>query len=182
MKIMMLFMMAAAEIPELLPMREEIPPTFIEKHGWWPVIGLAAGVIAVAVAAILLLRRKKAVEIIPADAIARSALEALRGRTEDTVLVEEVSGIVRRYLMAVFVPAQDELTTDELVRLLQNDARVRSETRTALAEFLKYCDVRKFAPEPGPMKPGLVEQALELVRGFEADRRVASPATVVRPA
>jgi hypothetical protein len=176
------WMLAAAEIPELLPMREEIPPTFIEKHGWWPVIGLAAGVIAVAITATLLLRRKKPVEIIPADAIARRALEALRGRAEDTVLVQEVSGIVRRYVIGVFVPAPDELTTDELVRLLQNDARVRSETRTALAEFLKYCDVRKFAPAPVPMTPGLVEQALELVGCFEADRRAASPAIMVRPA
>jgi len=175
-------MLAAAEIPELLPMREEIPPTFIEKHGWWPVMGMAAAVIVVALIATLLLRRKKVVETIPPDAIARRALEALRGRAEDTVLVQEVFRIVRRYVIGVFIPARDELTTDELVRLLQNDARVKSETRTALAEFLKYCDVQKFAPAGVPITPGLVEQALELMRCFEADRMAASPATRVRPA
>ena len=68
------------------------------------------------------------------------------------------------------------------MRLLKNEARVKSETRTALADFLKYCDVQKFAPAPVPMTPGLVEQALELMRRFEADRRGASPASRVRPA
>ena len=173
-------MLGAAEIPELLPMREEITPTFIEEHGWWPVIGMAAGVIVVAVIVTLLLRRKKAAEIIPADVIARRALEPLRGRAEDTALVQAVSAIVRRYVLAVFIPAHDELTTDELVRVLKDDARVKAETRTALAEFLKYCDVQKFAPAQLPMTPGLVDQALELVRRFEADRTAASAPPIPR--
>jgi len=176
------WILAAAEIPELLPMREEIQPTFIEKHGWWPVIGMAAAVIAVAVTATLLLRRRRAAEIIPADAIARHALEALRGRAEDTVLVQKVTEIVRRYVIGVFVPAHDELTTDELGRLLKDDARVQPGTRTALAKFLKYCDEQKFAPTPAAPTPGLVEQALELVRQLEADRTAALPATMARPA
>ena len=169
-----LLMLGAAKIPDLLPMREEIPPTFIEEHGWWPIVGAAAVVIVLAVIVILLLRRKKAAEIIPADVVARRALEPLRGRAEDTALVQTVSGIVRRYVLAVFIPAHDELTTDELVRVLKDDARVKAESRTALAEFLKYCDVQKFAPAQLPMTPGLVDQALELVRRFEADRTAAS--------
>ena len=175
-----LLMLGAAEIPDLLPMREEIPPTFIEEHGWWPVIGMAAGVIVVAVIVTLLLRRKKAAEIIPADAISRRALEPLRGRAEDTALVQAVSAIVRRYVLGVFIPAHDELTTAELVRVLKDDARVKPETRTALAEFLKYCDVQKFAPAQLPMTPGLVEQALELVRRFEADRTAAASTATTR--
>ena len=168
-------MLAAVEkIPDLLPMREEIPPTFIEEHGWWPIVGAAAGVIVLAVIVVLLLRRKKAAEIIPADVIARRALEPLRGRAEDIALVQAVSAIVRRYVLGVFIPAHDELTTDELVRVLKDDARVKPETRTALAEFLKYCDVQKFAPAQQPMTPGLVDQALELVRRFETDRTAAS--------
>ena len=169
-----LLMLGAAKIPDLLPMREEIPPTFIEEHGWWPIVGAAAGVIMLAVVVTLLLRRKKAAEIIPADVIARRALEPLRGRAEDTALVQAVSAIVRHYVLGVFIPAHDELTTDELVRVLKDDARVKAETRTALAEFLKYCDVQKFAPAQLPMTPGLAEQALELVRRFEADRTAAS--------
>ena len=175
-----LLMLGAAKIPDLLPMREEIPPTFIEEHGWWPVAGAVAGVIVVAVIVTVLLRRKKAAEIIPADAIARRALEPLRGRAEDTALVQDVSRIVRHYVLAVFIPAHDELTTDELVRVLKDDARVKAETRTALAEFLKYCDVKKFAPAQVPMTPGLVDQALELVRRFEADRTAASAPTSPR--
>jgi len=175
-------MLAAAELPGLLPMREEIPPTFVEKHGWWPLIGLAAGVLVMAAIVLRLLRRRKAVELLPAEVIARRALEALRGRAEDTVLVQEVSGIVRRYVLGVFIPAHDELTTDELVRRLAREARVKTGTRTALAEFLKYCDVQKFAPAPAAMAPGLVEQALELLRGIEADLRAASPAIRARPA
>lgn len=173
-------MLCAAEIPELLPLREEIPPTFIEKHGWWPVIGMAAVVIVVAVIVTLLLRRKKAVEIIPADVIARRALEPWRGRAEDTALVQAVSAIVRRYVIRVFIPAHDELTTNELVRVLADERRVKPETRTALAEFLKYCDVQKFAPVQPPMTPGLVEQALELVRRLEADRNAASATALPR--
>ena len=169
-----LLMLGAAKIPDLLPMREEIPPTFIEEHGWWPIVGAAAGVIVLAVIVTLLLRRKQAAEIIPADVLARRALEPLRGRPEDTALVQGVSAIVRRYVLGVFIPAHDELTTAELVRVLKDDARVKAETRTALAEFLKYCDVQKFAPAQLPMTPGLVEQALELVRRFEADRTAAS--------
>lgn len=169
-----LLMLGAAKIPDLLPMREEIPPTFIEEHGWWPIVGAAVVVIAVATVVTLLLRRKKAAEIIPADVIARRALEPLRGRAEDIALVQAVSAIMRRYVLGVFIPAHDELTTAELVRVLKDDARVKAETRTALAEFLKYCDVQKFAPAQLPMTPGLVEQALELVRRFEADRTAAS--------
>ena len=169
-----LLMLGAAKLPDLLPMREEIPPTFIEEHGWWPIGSAAAVVIVVAVIVTLLLRRKKAAEIIPADVIARKALEPLRGRAEDIALVQAVSAIVRRYVLGVFIPAHDELTTAELVRVLKDDARVKAETRTALAEFLKYCDVQKFAPAQLPMTPGLVEQALELVRRFEADRTAAS--------
>ena len=169
-----LLMLGAAKIPDLLPMREEIPPTFIEEHGWWPIVGAAAVVIVVAVIVTLLLRRKKAVEIIPADVIARRALEPLRGRAEDTALVQAVSAVMRRYVLGVFIPAHDELTTAELVRVLKDDARVKPETRTALAEFLKYCDVQKFAPAQLPMTPGLVDQALDLVRRFEADRTAAS--------
>ncbi len=175
-----LLMLGAAEIPELLPVREEIQPTFIEQHGWWPVVGAAAVVIVAVVIVTLLLRRKKAAEIIPADVIARKALEPLRGRAEDTALVQAVSGIVRRYVLGVFIPAHDELTTAELVRVLKDDARVKAETRTALAEFLKYCDVQKFAPAQLPRTPGLVEQALELVRRFEADRTAASAPTSSR--
>ena len=173
-------MLGAAKIPDLLPMREEIPPTFIEEHGWWPIVGAAAVVIVVAVIVTLLLRRKKAVEIIPADVIARRALEPWRGRTEDIALVQAVSAVMRRYVLGVFIPAHDELTTAELVRVLKDDARVKAETRTALAEFLKYCDVQKFAPAQLPMTPGLVEQALELVRRFEADRTAASAPTSPR--
>ena len=169
-----LLMLGAAKIPDLLPMREEIPPTFIEEHGWWPIVGAAAVVIVVAVIVTLLLRRKKAVEIIPADVIARRALEPLRGRAEDTALVQAVSAVMRRYVLGVFIPAHDELTTAELVRVLKDDARVKAESRTTLAEFLRYCDVQKFAPAQLPMTPGLVEQALELVRRFEADRTAAS--------
>ena len=167
-------MLGAAKIPDLLPMREEIPPTFIEEHGWWPVVGAAAVVIVAVVIVTLLLRRKKTAEIIPADVIARRALEPLRGRAEDTALVQAVSAIMRRYVLGVFIPAHDELTTAELVRVLKDDARVNAESRTTLAEFLRYCDVQKFAPAQLPMTPGLVEQALELVRRFERDRTAAS--------
>lgn len=177
-----LLMLGAAKIPDLLPMREEIPPTFIEEHGWWPIVGLAAVVIVAVVSVTLLLRRKKAAEIIPADVIARRALEPLRDRAEDIALVQAVSAIVRRYVLGVFIPAHDELTTAELMRVLKDDTRVKPETRTALAEFLKYCDVQKFAPAQLPMTPGLVDQALELVRRFEADRTAAAPTIATRPA
>ena len=170
-------MLGAAELPELRPMRGEIPPTLIEEHGWWPIVGAAAGVIVLAVIATRLLRRQTAANILPADVLARRALEPLRGRAEDTALVQAVSAIVRRYVLGVFIPAHDELTTAELVRVLKDDARVKAETRTALAEFLKYCDMQKFAPAQLPMTPGLVDQALELVRRFESDRAAASAPT-----
>src|SRR5204862_7846829 len=100
-------------IPALRPPRPELRPSFLEQHGW--VVVLAVAVVLVAIARWARWRaRSKPVVVVPPEALARTALENLRSRTEDVALAGEVSRILRRYVAAAFNLPPDELTPAEL--------------------------------------------------------------------
>lgn len=170
-----LILFAATEFPELLPPHKEIPPTFVEQHSSEMIGG--AGLLLVAVALLIFwLRRPRPVVVIPPAESARKSLEALRGKPEDGPLITAVSQILRRYVVAAFTRESAELTNEELMRSLAANQRVQRETRANLGEFLRECDVQKFAPVRPSPPPGFVNRALEFVEKFEALRQ-EPPAT-----
>ncbi len=139
----------AAEEDKLLPPHDELPPSYWELYGWLTVAG-AALALAVLVLLITWLRRPKPREITSPKILARRALAALHRRAEDAGLIVEVSRILRHYVLSVFGLAPDELTTAEIRQTLQHSAPVDSGLATAITDFLRECDERKFAPAAMP--------------------------------
>jgi len=167
-------------IPPLRPPRGEISPTFWEQYGVWVVLGgvLLAAVLGVA---IWFLVRPKPPEPVPPQAAARRALESLSQQPEDGALLTRVSQVLRRYFAAAFGLPEVELNTTEFCRALAGNDQLGPELSTAVADFMRECDRRKFAPAPpAPQAPPLhaVSQALALVETAEARRvpQVAPPA------
>jgi len=161
---------AGEDLSKLRPPHDELQPSFWELHGRWMIAG-AVLVLAALALFIAWLMRPKPGEITPPEILARRALEALRGRAEDAALVVEVTQILRRYILLAFGLSPDELTTAEIRQTLQHSAPVGPELATAINDFLRECDERKFAPTPPPPQPGVVERALALLEKIEASRR-----------
>jgi len=108
----------------------------------WPYLA-AAGVLAGAVA---LYRRRRAPALTPA-ARALRALDELRPFTaaEARAFSFTISEIVRRYVEASFPVRAAHRTTEELLADLMRDASPVAAKRAELGEFLRYCDLAKFA-------------------------------------
>jgi hypothetical protein len=172
----MIRLLAASEIPDLLPPRDLLPPAFWEQHGTAVLLGAASAGLVVLVALIWLRRRPRVQTIVPPAIIAREALAARRDRTEDTALIGEVSQIVRRYVLDRLKMERIEPTTEELARALAAVRRLAPEVRVALIEFLREGDVCKFACAPGPVPTGLVARAFELIERIETNLAAADPA------
>ncbi len=117
------------------------------------------------------LRRPKLVVIEPPEVVARRALEALRGRTEDGALVVEVSHTVCHYIIPVFRLPPEELTTGELVQALRSRFEIDRSLVASIGGFLRRCDEWKFAPTPLPPQLGIVASATELVESIEKHRK-----------
>jgi hypothetical protein len=157
------------EIPALRPPHAELAPTFWELHGVAVVICVVLFLALVGVA-IWFLTRPKPPVVVPAEALARKALEPLGQRPEDGALLSQVSQILRHYMSAAFNLPPIELTTTEFCRAIAGHERVGPELSTALSEFLQKCDQRKFAP-PAPAPPlSVVDQALKLIEQAQTRR------------
>ena len=154
-------------IPPLRPPRGEIGPSFWEEHGLAMVVSVVVFLLLVAVVIWLLTRPKPAVALSPA-AQARLALEGLRGRSEAGPLLSEVSQILRRYLVAVFELPPGEHTTAEICQALSSSPRPGAELARSIAEFLRRCDERKFAPASPAGTLEAVPRALEFIDRAEA--------------
>jgi uncharacterized protein DUF4381 len=162
------------KIPPLQPPRGEIPPGFWELYGVWVVVGSVV-FLALCAALVWYLTRPKSVVPVPPGAQARQALERLRQQPEDGVVLSRVSQVVRRYAAQAFGLPPGELTTSEFCQALAGQQRVGPDLAGALAEFLRQCDERKFAPAvPGPAL-GAVARALELIETSEARVAPAGP-------
>ena len=156
------------------PLRTELHPSFWAQHGGMIMLAaiLTVGVVGLC---IWRLRRPKPIIVIPPEALARSALESLRGRTEDGALVSDVSRIFRHYVISTFQLPPDELTTGELQKALQPPAHANAELVDGIIDFLRACDEWKFAPlrsgAGGTPAPLTVAGALELIGKIEARRK-----------
>ena len=158
---------ALEEIPPLRPPRAEIPPTFWELHHNWVIAAGVAVCILIFLAAWLLTRPKPVVPV-PPDVQARAALERLRSQPENGAVLSAVSQTLRHYFTAVFSLPSHEYTTTEFCRAIQGHDQVGPELATALTEFLRHCDNRKFAPPAPAPALGAVPRALELIATAEA--------------
>jgi len=111
----------------------------------WPYLA-GAGMLASAAGAVVLYRRRRAPALTPA-ARALRALDELRPFTaaEARAFSFTVSEIVRRYVEASFPVRAAHRTTEELLADLMRDASPVAAKRAELGEFLRYCDLAKFA-------------------------------------
>ena len=155
------------KIPTLRPPQDIMTPTFWEQHGGAVLLATLA-VLAGIGWLIWWMRRPKLVVVVPPEVVAKRALESLRGRDEDVVLVSAVSQNLRRYVQAVLKLPADEWTTDELLGSLAREARITPDLLAAVKGLLRECEARAFAPVPPPRPPALVDRALGVVGKFEA--------------
>ena len=165
----------AGRIPKLTPPYGELPPTFWEQHGT-TIIVAGIGVVLLAAVGILLWLRPKPVVVIPPDVQARQALYPLLQQPEDGALLSRVSQILRRYIIAVFKLPTGELTTTEFCRAIAAQDSVGAELASALVDFLRACDQRKFSSSSSEKALGATARALALIAQAETRRaQLASP-------
>ena len=163
----------ADKILKLAPPYPELPPTFWEQHGSVIIVsGLA--LLAIVGLAIWLGLRKQPIAILPPDVQARNELKALQTLPEDGPVLSQASQTIRRYFISAFGLTPGEFTTGEFFSLTSGSPEIGAELSAVVAEFLRYCDARKFSASP-VTPSGAVAQALELVERSEAHRRRASP-------
>ncbi|MDB6065511.1 MAG: hypothetical protein JWR26_1719 [Pedosphaera sp.] len=155
------------KIPPLHPPHDALQSSYWEQHRWPILITAGGAVLALAALSTVLLMRSKSVVVTPPVALARRALESLRGRQEDGQVLMEVSRIVRRYINFAFGFPPAELTTAETQQALQSHSKINPELAAGITDFLHRCDISKFAPGPPAGQIGAVARALELVEKVE---------------
>ena len=149
------------------PLRTELPPSFWSQYGW--LLGVTAVLVIIFTGfCIWRLRRPKPTIIPSPETFARSALEALRGRTPDGTLISEVSQILRHYIIAAYNLAPHELTTAELQSALQALPQSKSDLFAAITDFLHRCDEWKFAHVHSAPQFDPLTGALELITKIES--------------
>jgi len=169
------------EIPKLLPPREEIPLSFWGQYGAWVVV-LAIFLLVVGGVAICFLSRPKPPVPVPPEIRARQELETLRSQPENGAVLSRVSQVLRNYTNSAFGLGTGELTTTEFCGAMAAHEQVGPELAQAIAEFLRRCDERKFAPSgPGPAL-GAVARAFELINVAEVRRAQLREAAMAQAA
>ena len=149
-------------LPTLSPPYGKMPPTFWEQHG--PTV-LAGSFIFLGLAAtvVWLILKPGLQPDLPPAIIARKALEKCRARPEDGTVLSEVSQTLRRYVGAVFEFPPGEFTTAEFCRELQRSEKVAPQLTSAISDFLRACDERKFSPAGSSAPLNAAVRALEFL-------------------
>jgi hypothetical protein len=157
------------DIPPLRPPHAEIPPAFLEQHGWGVLFGSVVLFTLVGFAVWRRLRPKPE-SAVPPEVQVQQALESLRLQSETGAVLSRISQALRRYLVAAFSLPPEELTTTEFCRVLADSAQVGPELSLALGRFLGECDRLKFAPSASPTELNAAARAMELVARAEERR------------
>ena len=166
---------SAEQIPPLRPPRGEIPPSFWEQHT--PDIVLASLIVVIVLgASVWFLVRPKPPILVSPEAQARQELEALRAQPETGILLSKVSQILRHYFTAAFGLPTGESTTAEFCKLIAADKRIGEDLKSAMCDFLRQCDERKFAPQPPAPPINAVTEALKLIDSTQARLNTLSEA------
>lgn len=137
---------------------------------------LVAGILivmALVLAAVWFLRRKKSIEPTPKEA-ALLALDRLRGTLSegsDHDFGVRVSDVLRRFLGEALGLAAPRQTTEEFLQSLDGSLRFLPAEREALAGFLSRSDHLKYAQgeATSEQRLGLIAAAEEFVRGGGAN-------------
>ena len=163
------------ETPNLRPPLPEIGPTFWEQHRL--VIGASATVVVMLGAlSVWYLVRPKPPALVPPVAQARVALDNLIGQPENGAVLSRVSYVVRHYFTAAFNLPPVELTTTEFCQTISQAGPIGPERATAVGDFLRQCDQRKFAPLPVQPPLGAVCQAANFIDQAESRREALARA------
>ena len=86
-----------------------------------------------------------------------------RSKPEDGLVLSQVSQILRHYIAEAFALPPGELTTIEFCRLMARHEGIDLELGSAISEFLRRCDERKFTPAPPAAPMTAAATALRLV-------------------
>jgi len=146
----------AADItPEDLKKINVLPPVELKEptSRWW-LVAVPVGLVAAAIALLLLRRRSRdmaaVIEIVPAHEWARRQFAALVA--EDLIgkgLVQEfyyrISAILRGYIERRYAVSAPEMTTEEFLAATAGDFRFASDSANDLQSFLTACDMVKYA-------------------------------------
>ena len=143
-----------------------------ETSLWWLWVLLAA-CLAVPAGLWLLLRRKRAIELIrifkPAHEIAYARLRALvkedllkAGRIKE--FYERISSILRHYIEHRFDLRAPERTTEEFLSELAASDLLAATDKESIAEFLMHCDLVKFAKHSPTNEQ--IQRTFDLVKQF----------------
>jgi hypothetical protein len=146
----------------LMPPRGEIPPTFWEQYGIWVLIG-AALFLGLVTLGIWFAIRPKLVPAVPYSVHAREELESLRQQPQDAPLLSRTSQILRRCLAALFDLPSGELNTSEFCQAALGSAKLGPDLARDSIEFLKACDLHKFAPSHPDAPADAVGRALSMI-------------------
>ena len=140
---------------------------------WWVWPISAAGIVAVAAAIWVQLRRKRGGKLIrifkPAHEIAYERLQALvredlvkAGRIKE--FYERISDILRHYIEHRFRLRAPERTTEEFLIELQYTDVLGESDKGGVGEFLKHCDLVKFAKHRPSTEQ--IQRTFDLVKNF----------------
>jgi hypothetical protein len=153
----------------------EIAPPVALPGGWWWLWAVAGAVLAGTVL-FWRWRRRRAVTA-PAPLPHEIALKALRelmaadlpARGEAKLFYLRVSSILRHYIEDRFSLHAPERTTEEFLRDLRDDRRLSDSQKGLLRDFLRHCDMVKFA-EHQPSRDE-VNQTLNACAQFIAETK-----------
>ena len=146
-----------------------MPPTYWEQRSG---LVVASGVVLLGVilAGIWFARRARPQVTVPAEVQARAALETIRGQAETGAVLSTVSQNLRHYITAAFDLPPEELTTTEFCEAIAQNESIGPQLATAISEFLRRGDQRKFAPSADGAPLEAVPQAFRLIEMSEARR------------
>jgi hypothetical protein len=173
------------EAPDLAKLEPMLPPQPVpQKFGTaWLIAAAISGVLAIA--GIVLLRRRKGRPIEPRrrtpEEIAHAALAALlaedlpaRGLTKEFFL--RLTGIVRQYIEDTTGLRAPEQTTEEFLRDMRSREAFPPERSVRLAEFLEAADMIKYAGQQP--QAGQIDESIVRAREF-VDMQAATTPLVV---
>jgi len=163
-------------LPALAPAYGELPPMFWEQHGMLVIIGLFTFLVLASLVLWKIYQPKPAI-ILPPEVLARNALTKLLRQPEDGKVLSEASQILRRYILAAFDFAANELTTAEFCDALANHKQIGTEVASSISDFLRECDERKFSTASSSAPLDAANRALEIIALSKKtrDRRDACP-------
>ena len=155
------------DLAKLRPPRAEIPPTFWERYNVWIIVGSLVFLALIGII-IWIVTRPKPPIIVPPEVRAKQSLEPLLSKPEDGLVLSQVSQILRHYVAEAFAFPAGELTTTEFCGLMASHKGIDLELGSAISEFLRRCDKRKFTPAPPAAPMTAAATALKLVETAHA--------------